>query len=870
MSNVNLSVGNDGSTLQATAGTDPIYGYDPDGPQSQASAILATRVATGLTQPLFAGAPPGDISRLFIVEKTGEIKILDLASGQVLATPFLDLSGQVDAAGERGLLGLAFDPNFANNGFLYVDVSNPNGNTDIRRYHIDSSNPNVVDPASATPILSINQSTFSNHKGGWLGFGPEGDLYISVGDGGGQGNPLHTGQDINSLLGKILRIDVHGDDFPADPTRNYHVPADNPFVGQAGAAEIFAFGLRNPWRPSFDRLLGNFYIADVGENTWEEIDLGQKGANYGWNAYEGPVPFPGGDPVSNAGPLVFPIYSYDHSVGHSITGGYVYRGPSKALQGQYFFADFVFGKVFTLRFDGSTWVATDRTAQITTNFGAINNPSSFGEDARGNLYLVDFDGDVFKLTPTVGSDFKDSTFELAAFAPTAGGWSSQNLYPRELVDVNGDGKADIVGFSSAGVYVSLATGGGQFASAAFELPAFGPNAGGWYTQNSYPRALADVNGDGKADIVGFSSAGVYVSLAIGGGQFAMPAFELGNFGPNAGGWSSQDTYPRELADVTGDGTADIVGFGDAGVYVSRAMGGGQFAAPTFELGAFGVSAGGWSSQNTYPRMLADIEGSGMADIVGFGYNGVYVSRNLGNGHFAAPTFELANFGVGAGGWSSQNTYPRELADVNGDGMADIVGFADGGVYVSLASGGGHFAASTFKLAAFGPSAGGWSSQDTYPREVADIGGDGMADIVGFASNGVYTSTSVPSTTTMAAAGGSPSNTTTAAGAPLSNTMMGNASDTLQLDPSSSFSRTVAGMSAQDTLSLTDTSFATVQPPMSGATPPVADSTASANIALLGNYLASTLVPSSEGYGGASTSQAAEIGQNTLLTQPQHT
>ena len=220
----------------------------------------------------------------------------------------------------------------------------------------------------------------------------------SLGDGGSGGDPLGSGQDINSLLGKILRIDVHGDDFPGDPTRNYAVPADNPFVGTAGADEIFAFGLRNPWRPSFDRALGDFYIADVGQSQWEEIDIGQIGANYGWNRFEGPVPFPGGgSPHRRIG--VAPIYSYNHSVGQSITGGYVYRGEGEALQGQYFFADFVQGKVFTLRFDGSSWVATERTAQIVADVGAVNNPSSFGEDGRGNLYIVDFDGEIFRLTP---------------------------------------------------------------------------------------------------------------------------------------------------------------------------------------------------------------------------------------------------------------------------------------------------------------------------------------------------------------------------------------------------------------------------------------------------------------------------------------
>src|SRR5262249_4306306 len=287
--------------------------------------------------------------------------------------------------------------------FFYVNLSSTNGNTEVVRYKVSSSNRNVADAASATTILSINQSEFNNHKGGWLGFGPDGDLYISVGDGGGTGNPLHTAQDINSLRGKILRIDV---ETPPDPGLNYHIPADNPFLGQPGADEIFALGLRNPWRPSFDRATGTFYIADVGQGMWEEIDIGQKGANYGWNHFEGPELYAGPpnptDPIST-GPVVAPIYFYDHSVGHSITGGYVYRGDGDALQGQYFFADFVFGKVFTLRFDGSAWVATDRTSQIVTDIGSLTLPSSFGEDGRGNLYIVDLGGNIFRLTPTVFS-----------------------------------------------------------------------------------------------------------------------------------------------------------------------------------------------------------------------------------------------------------------------------------------------------------------------------------------------------------------------------------------------------------------------------------------------------------------------------------
>jgi len=463
----NLIVGNDGSnTLQGTPGADVIYGYDPNGPQSQATSIVATRVASGLSQPLFATAPPDDTGRLFLVEKTGQIKILDLVTGQVLATPFLDVSGQISTDGERGLLGLAFDPDFANNGFFYVDLINPAGDAEIRRYHV-SGNPNVADPVS-TPIITIDQTTATNHKAGWLAFGPDGYLYNSAGDGG---STPTAAQDINSLLGKILRIDVHGDDFPADQTRNYAVPADNPFVGTAGADEIYALGLRNPWRPSFDRALGDFYIADVGNTQYEEIDIGQKGANYGWPVFEGPVVFQGGTPTG--GTAVPPIYFYDHSVGQSITGGYVYRGEGEALQGQYFFADFVQGKLFTLRFDGSAWVATDRTSLIHTDVGFVTNPTSFGEDARGNLYLTDFDGEVFRLTPTVASaDQADVLHGLGGDDMLFGGSGNDTLDGGPGADTMlGGAGSDTADYSSsaAGVTVNLATGLGTGGDAQGDL-----------------------------------------------------------------------------------------------------------------------------------------------------------------------------------------------------------------------------------------------------------------------------------------------------------------------------------------------------------------------------------------------------------------
>jgi Ca2+-binding RTX toxin-like protein len=554
----NPIVGNDGSdTLQGTTGADVIYGYDPNGPQSQATSILATRVATGLSQPLFATAPPSDTGRLFLVEKTGQIKILDLATGQVLATPFLDVSSQILTDGERGLLGLAFDPGFASNGFFYVSLINMSGDAEIRRYHASG---NVADPASLTPVITIDQTTASNHKAGWLAFGPDGYLYNSTGDGGS--TPL-AAQDINSLLGKILRIDVHADGFPADPARNYAVPADNPFVVTAGADEIYALGLRNPWRPSFDRALGDFYIADVGASQYEEIDIGQKGANYGWPMFEGPAVLFGGTPTG--GSAVPPIYFYDHSVGQSITGGYVYRGEGEALQGQYFFADFVQAKVFTLRFDGSAWVATNRTSQIMTDAGAVSNPTSFGEDARGNLYLTDFDGEVFRLTPTVASaDQADVLHGLAGNDMLFGGSGNDTLDGGPGADVMlGGAGSDTADYSSspAGVTVNLTSGLGAGGDAQGDV------LGG--IENIIGSAQADMlTGDGSANTLdGGGGADV---MAGGGGNDTYMVDHAGDMLIESAGAGTDTVFstahlvlPANVENLTLSGGADLQGYGNS-------------------------------------------------------------------------------------------------------------------------------------------------------------------------------------------------------------------------------------------------------------------------------------------------------------------
>jgi glucose/arabinose dehydrogenase len=363
-----------------------------------AFAQLQTRiVASGLDHPLFATSPAGD-SRLFIVEQGGLIKILQ--NGTVQPTPFLDLSGSVNTEGERGLLGMAFDPNFASNRRFYVDyIDKTSLNTVVATYQVSATQPNVADIASRQTVLTVQQPEFNNHKAGWLGFKPgeSRNLYIATGDGGFHDDPGNRAQNLSSNLGKILRVDVSSDRLPNDPTRYGYAIPDGNVIG--GNPEIYAYGLRNPFRDSFDRENGTFYIGDVGQNAREEIDIGAAGANYGWRRFEGTlVNFPNDPQIPNHTP---PIFEYNHTAdGGSVIGGYVYRGSEiPGLDGTYFFADFVNDKVMSFRFTGSGITdLTDRTAELLSPTGISGNISSFGEDASGNLYLISLNGQVGRIT----------------------------------------------------------------------------------------------------------------------------------------------------------------------------------------------------------------------------------------------------------------------------------------------------------------------------------------------------------------------------------------------------------------------------------------------------------------------------------------
>jgi glucose/arabinose dehydrogenase len=353
-----------------------------------------------LSRPVFSTAPAGDKERLFVVEQsTGKVRILRLATGDIDPTPFLQVTG-LSSGNEQGLLGLAFAPDYATSGLLYVSFTDTTAASVVRRYKVSAANKDAADPASATNVLTIPQP-FSNHNGGWIGFSPkDGFLYAAFGDGGSENDPNKTSQNPKQLLGKMLRIDVTKDDFPADPAKNYAIPTTNPFAGNpAFAPEIWALGLRNPWRCSFDRKTGDLYMGDVGQNKFEEIDFqpasSKGGENYGWSLREGKHPF---KPVPGAATnLTDPIFEYSHENGEqAVIGGYVYRGSAlPGLEGTYFFADLT-GTVSSFAFDGSTPpVPQSRTDELFP--AGVEDINSFGEDADGELYICVMAGSIFRI-----------------------------------------------------------------------------------------------------------------------------------------------------------------------------------------------------------------------------------------------------------------------------------------------------------------------------------------------------------------------------------------------------------------------------------------------------------------------------------------
>ena len=325
------------------------------------------QIADGLDSPLGISSTPSEPDRLYVVEQPGVVRVVE--NGTLLPEPFLDVRDQVVSGGEQGLLSLAFDPDYETNGLFYVDYTDLNGDTRVVEYETDGSS-----PVRRRDLLFVDQP-YANHNGGQLAFGPDGRLYVGMGDGGAGGDPENRAQNLNEKLGKLLSVDPHG----------------------SGDWRMEAYGLRNPWRFSFDRESGDLWIGDVGQGEWEEIDHTPRSSpgleNYGWDVYEGTHVFEDKDP-NPAGHLVMPVYEYSHDEGCSVTGGYVYRGKRvPAAQGRYFFGDYCSGTVWSLVLDREKARDVEKT-------GEIDQLSSFGEDAAGELYAVSLEGKLYELVPS--------------------------------------------------------------------------------------------------------------------------------------------------------------------------------------------------------------------------------------------------------------------------------------------------------------------------------------------------------------------------------------------------------------------------------------------------------------------------------------
>ena len=359
-----------------------------ESPEIQRGTIGLIPIVKGnLENPVFLTHAGDGTARLFVVEQPGRIRIL--SQGSLVPGPFLDISDRVLSGGERGLLGLAFHPDFRRNGRLFVNYTRKSdGATVVAEYRRDSPRNNA---SREERIFLVVPQPYANHNGGMMAFGPDGYLYIGLGDGGSGGDPGNLAQNPNELLGKILRIDVdHGDP--------YGIPSDNPFAVRGGRPEIYALGFRNPWRFSFDSKTGDLWVADVGQNKWEEVDLVVRGGNYGWRVMEGlhcysPVLF------CEANQFIAPVLEYGHDHGRcSITGGYVYRGRTASLAGRYFYGDYCSGEIFLLtKTQGGTAAYTPDVA-----LRAPFRISSFGEDEAGELYVLDHGGGVYLIAPSTG------------------------------------------------------------------------------------------------------------------------------------------------------------------------------------------------------------------------------------------------------------------------------------------------------------------------------------------------------------------------------------------------------------------------------------------------------------------------------------
>ena len=637
-------------------------------PTTNASAAHLQAVVSGLSSPVLVTHAGDGTGRLFVVEQRGVIKVL--AAGSTTPTAFLDITARVLDGGERGLLGLAFHPQYSANGRFFVNYTRETDGATVIAEYARSANPNLA--LQTETILLVIAQPFANHNGGMIAFGPDGFLYIGMGDGGSSNDPDSRAQDIDDLLGKMLRIDVDGN-LP------YAIPPDNPFAGvTAGRDEIYATGLRNPFRFSFDRATGQLYVGDVGQGQREEIDVVALGANLGWRVFEG-TRCTGLDPLCTSGGFTPPIAEYSHTGGRcSVTGGYVYRGSRGVLPaGTYVFGDFCTGEIFTLA-GGTSGVLLDTTLNI----------SSFGEDEAGELYVVGLGGTVYRLTNRANQRFEallsqlpdfdgqgtadilwrhatPGTFAIwlmsdGALASSSGFGAAVDWIVAGLGDVNGDGNADVLWRSVTTGALGIWFMNGKTVAGSAVL-GVGP---GWDLVGS-----GDLNGDGKADILWRSVATGTLGLWFMNGSSVLGTAVAG-IGPE---WDLVG-----LGDTNGDGTADLLWRNSAiDTLVLWFMNGGTVQATAM----FGVGDD-WKVAG-----LGDVNGDGKADVLwrqpATGLFGLWFM----NGGSVQGT---AVFGV-ATSWDVVG-----VGDVDGDGNADVfwrqpatglvgIWFMDGGNVVNTAT-----------------------------------------------------------------------------------------------------------------------------------------------------------------------------------------
>jgi glucose/arabinose dehydrogenase len=615
----------------------------------------------GLTSPVHVTNARDGSNRLFIVEQPGRIRIVK--NGVLLATPFLDISNtganRVLFNGEQGLLSVAFPLQFNTKGYFYVYYTNLNGNNVAARYFL-TTDPDVADPNSEVILQTFLHPVFANHNGGQLAFGPDGFLYIGTGDGGSGGDPNNNAQSPGSFLGKILRIDVESVINPRIDT--YVIPPSNPFFTTQGfLPEIWALGLRNPFRFSFDRFTGDLYIGDVGQNLFEEIDFqpasSPGGENYGWNIMEGfhcfnPLDFFNPLPTCNQTGLAMPVIEYNHTqLDCAVTGGFVYRGSlHPQMQGTYFYGDFCTGRIWGLQFSGGVWQSTL----------ALDSPlliSSFGEDEAGELYVADYGtGNIYGITVRASMDFNGDAKTDILWRHTSGtvaewvmngtsissvnvpGSVNSNWEIKGVGDFDGDGKADILWQETVSGTVAIWFMNGA-AVTSVGIP-------GTISIDWQIKAVGDFNADGNADILWQHTSGLVVIWLMNGSTVTSVGVQ---------GMVSSDWQIKGVGDFNADGNADILWqhtSGDLAVWLMNGL-------TVASIGAPGAISTNWQIKG-----IGDFDGDRMADILWQETASRTVAIWFMNGAVVSS--------VGVPGTISTNWQIKNTGDFNGDGKADIL------------------------------------------------------------------------------------------------------------------------------------------------------------------------------------------------------